>query len=120
MSSVWPVNTLFQKGGKSGFFQTQLEAKLSKNILPLDFGKKFKYIFFCFSLSLYLEHLEINEGVTTEFPATLKLYPRQKSWIIKWIHCYPFYTRFLLSLMCDSHFDPDKQARISPEQHIIH
>ena len=52
MSSVWPVNTLFQKGGKSGFFQTQLEAKLSKNILPLDFGKKFKYIFFCFSLSL--------------------------------------------------------------------
>ena len=119
MSSVWPVNTLFQKGGKSGFFQTQLEAKLSKNILPLDFGKKFKYIFFCFSLSLYLEHLEINEGVTTEFPATLKLYPCHKSWIIKWIHCYPFYALFLLSPLCDSHFDPDKQARISPEQHII-
>jgi len=26
MSRVWPVNTLFQKVGKSGFVQTQLEA----------------------------------------------------------------------------------------------
>ena len=25
MSRVWPVNTLFQKVGKSSFFQTQLE-----------------------------------------------------------------------------------------------
>lgn len=24
MSSVWPVNTLFQTGGKSGFSQTQM------------------------------------------------------------------------------------------------
>ena len=48
MSSVWPVNTLFQKGGESGFFQTQLEAKLSKNILPPDFGKKFNIFSFVF------------------------------------------------------------------------
>ena len=26
MSRVWPVNTVFQQVGKSGFFQTQLEA----------------------------------------------------------------------------------------------
>ena len=56
MSRVWPVNTLFEKAGKSGFFQTQLEAiqehppSLARNNLNNSFV-----------FPLFLEHLEINE-----------------------------------------------------------
>ena len=56
MSRVWPDNTLFQRVGKSGFFQTQLEAiqehppSLARNNLNNSFV-----------FPLFLEHLEINE-----------------------------------------------------------
>ena len=68
MSRVWPVNTLFQKVGKSGFFQIQLEAiqghpsSLAINNLNNSFV-----------FPLFLEHLEINEELLEQ--------NRQKTWL---------------------------------------
>ena len=55
MSHVWPVNTLLQKVGKSGFFQTQLEA-IQEHLFFLARNANISFVF-----PLYLEHLEINE-----------------------------------------------------------
>ena len=55
MSLVWPVNTLFQKAGKSGFFQTQLEA-IQEHPSSLAINNLNN----SFDFPLYLEHLEIN------------------------------------------------------------
>ena len=55
MSHVCSVNTLLQKVGKSGFFQTQLEA-IQEHLFSLARNANISFVF-----SLYLEHLEINE-----------------------------------------------------------
>ena len=55
MSRVWPVNTLFQKAGKSGFSQTQLEA-IQEHPSSLAIHLDISFVF-----PLYLKCLEINK-----------------------------------------------------------
>ena len=55
MSRVWPVNTLFQQVGKSGFFQTQLEA-IQEHPSSLAINLNISFVF-----PLYLKYLKINK-----------------------------------------------------------
>ena len=55
MSRVWPVNTLFQKVGKSGFVQTQLEA-FQEHPSSLAINLNISFVF-----PLYLKYLGINK-----------------------------------------------------------
>ena len=55
MSRVWPVNTLFQKVGKSGFVQTQLEA-FQEHPFSLTINLTISFVF-----PLYLKYFEINK-----------------------------------------------------------
>ena len=55
MSRVWRVNTLFQKVGKSGFVQTQLEA-FQEHPSSLAINLNISFVF-----PLYLKYLGINK-----------------------------------------------------------
>ena len=55
MIHFWPVNTLLQKVGKSGFFQTQLDA-IQEHLFFLAINVNISVVF-----PLYLEYLEIKE-----------------------------------------------------------
>ena len=55
MSRVWPVNTLFQKVGKSGFFQIQVEAiqEHPSSLAINNLNNSFVF-------PLFLDHLEMK------------------------------------------------------------
>ena len=58
MSRVWPVNTLFQKVGKSCFVQTQLEA-FQEHPSSLAINLNISFVF-----PLYLKYLEKTKSIS--------------------------------------------------------